>query len=175
MEKQLTNKTKELWEKDLKHVVHPYTNFEKFKKEGSVIYSEGKGHHIYDSSGNKYLDGIAGLWCVNIGHGNEEIGETMAYQSNKLAYYNTFEDAGSAPASELGAKLAELCPANLNHVFFGTGGSMANDTAIKIVHYYFNLLGKPNKKKNTVKRFGLSWKYLFGTCPYRYFFNTYGI
>ena len=147
MEKQLEFRTKELWEKDLKHVVHPYTNFKKFSKEGSVIYSEGKGHHIYDSDGNKYLDGIAGLWCVNIGHGNEEIGQTMANQSNKLAYYNTFEDASSVPAAELGAKLAEICPANINHVFFGTGGSMANDTAIKMIHYYFNVLGKPNKKK----------------------------
>lgn len=147
MEKQLAFNTKELWKKDLNHFVHPYTNFQKFKKEGSVIYSEGKDHFIYDSDGNRYLDGIAGLWCVNIGHGNEEIADAMASQSKRLAYYNTFEDSSSIPAAELAAKLAEICPSSLNHVFFGTGGSMANDTAIKIIHYYFNVLGKPNKKK----------------------------
>lgn len=147
MEKQVVLNTKDLWEKDKNHFVHPYTNFKKFGEEGSVIYAEGKDHFIYDSDGNRYLDGIAGLWCVNIGHGNAEIADTMASQSKRLAYYNTFEDASSIPAAELGAKLADLCPGSLNHVFFGTGGSMANDTAIKIVHYYFNLLGKPNKKK----------------------------
>lgn len=143
----IKSQSKNYWKLDKEHVVHPYTNFEKFGTEGSVIYSEGKGHHIYDDKGREYLDGIAGLWCVNIGHGNEEIAETMAEQCKKLAYYNTFEDASSKPMAELGEKLAEISPGNLNRVFFGTGGSMANDTAIKIVHYYFNLLGKPNKKK----------------------------
>ncbi|WP_066208199.1 aminotransferase [Flammeovirga sp. MY04] len=138
---------KDYWTLDKQHVIHPYTNFEKFSDEGSVIYAKGKGHHIYDEQGRAYLDGIAGLWCVNIGHGNEEIAETMAEQSQKLAYYNTFEDASSRPMAELGEKLAEISPGALNHVFYGTGGSMGNDTAVKIAHYYFNLLGKPNKKK----------------------------
>ena len=147
MEKQLKTKEKEIWTKDKNHVIHPYTNFENFKTEGSVIYEKGKDHHIYDMNGKEYIDGIAGLWCVNIGHGNEEISQAMADQSRKLAYYNTFEDAGSIPAADLAAKIAGLCPQNLNHVFFGTGGSMANDTAIKMIHYYFNLIGKPKKKK----------------------------
>ena len=139
--------TKNAHQKDKDHVIHPYTNFEKFSEEGAVVYASGKDHFIFDEKGTKYLDGIAGLWCVNIGHGREEIAETMAYQAKKLAYYNTFEDATSAPAADLAAKLAEISPGSLNRVFYGTGGSMANDTAIKIAHYYFNLLGKPNKKK----------------------------
>ena len=150
MEQVLTEKetaTTSVWQKDKDHFIHPYTNFDKFKTEGSVVYSSGKGHYIYDEQGNEYLDGIAGLWCVNIGHGNEEIAEVMSQQAKKLAYYNTFEDATSAPAAELAAEIARISPDNLNRVFFGTGGSMANDTAIKIVHYYFNLLGKPTKKK----------------------------
>lgn len=147
MEKQIKINEKKIWTKDKNHVIHPYTNFDKFKTDGSVIYEKGEGHHIYDIQGKKYIDGIAGLWCVNIGHGNEEISQAMSDQSRKLAYYNTFEDAGSIPAADLGAKIANLCPENLNHVFFGTGGSMANDTAIKMIHYYFNLLGKPKKKK----------------------------
>ncbi|MDP4821967.1 MAG: aminotransferase class III-fold pyridoxal phosphate-dependent enzyme, partial [Saprospiraceae bacterium] len=136
----------ELWKKDRDHVIHPYTNFEKFGTDGAVIYASGKDHFIFDVEGNRYLDGIAGLWCVNIGHGNREIAELMAEQAMRMAYYNTFEDAGSVPAAELAAKLAAIAPANLNRVFFGTGGSMANDTAIKIVHYYFNQLGESQKK-----------------------------
>lgn len=142
-----TYNTPSLWQKDKDHFFHPYTNFQKFAKEGSVIFTEGDRHFVKDSDGRSYLDGIAGLWCVNIGHGQKAIADCMAEHALKLAYYNTFEDASSAPAAELSAKLAELAPGSLNHVFFGTGGSIANDTAIKIVHYYFNQLGKPNKKK----------------------------
>jgi len=136
-----------IWEKDRDHVLHPYTNFEHFQKEGSTIFTKAKGHHIEDIDGNQYLDGMAGLWCVNIGHGNQELADHMAAQASRLAYFNTFENAGSIPAAELAAKLAELAPGDLNHTFFGTGGSMANDTAIKLIHYYFNLLGQPQKKK----------------------------
>jgi len=139
--------TESLWRKDRDHFIHPYTNFQNFDKEGSIIFAEGKGHFIYDSEGKEYLDGMAGLWCVNVGHGRKDIAQCMADQAAKMAYYNTFEDSSSVPAAELATKLAQLSPGSLNHVFFGTGGSMANDTAIKMIHYYFNLLGKPNKKK----------------------------
>lgn len=142
-----TYDTASLWQKDKDHVFHPYTNFQKFAQEGSIIFTEGERHFIKDSDGRTYLDGIAGLWCVNIGHGHKGIADCMAEHALKLAYYNTFEDAGSAPAAELAEKLADLAPGSLNHTFFGTGGSIANDTAIKMVHYYFNQLGKPNKKK----------------------------
>ena len=136
-----------VWSKDKEHFIHPYTNFQRFHEDGSTIFTEGKGHHVYDIEGNSYLDGMAGLWCVNIGHGNEELAAHIGEQAARLAYYNTFEDASSIPAAELAHKLAEICPGNLNRVFFGTGGSMANDTAIKLIHYYFNQMGKPNKKK----------------------------
>ena len=139
--------TKKLWQRDNDHFLHPYTNFERFATDGSTIYTGGKSHFVYDSDGREYIDGIAGLWCVNVGHGRQELAECMAEQAQRLAYYNTFEDASSAPAAELAAKLSELSPGSLRHVFYGTGGSIANDTAIKIVHYYFNMLGKPNKKQ----------------------------
>ena len=135
------------WQKDLDHVIHPYTNFLNFKKEGSTIFTKAKGHHIEDIDGNRYLDGMAGLWCVNIGHGNRELVDYMAGQAMNLSYFNTFENSTSVPAVNLASKLAELAPDNLNHTFFGTGGSVANDTAIRLIHYYFNLLGKPKKKK----------------------------
>lgn len=139
--------TETFWKQDKAHVFHPYTNFEKFHEEGSVIFDRGNGHTIFDSDGKPYLDGIAGLWCVNIGHGNEEMAAHLGEQAGKLAYYNTFEDASSPSAAALAAKLAELCPGDLNRVFFSTGGSVANDTAIKIAHYYFNLKGQPQKKR----------------------------
>ena len=142
----ISTNTQWLWEKDRNHIIHPYANFENFNQEGSVIYTSGRDHFIEDNDGRIYLDGIAGLWCVNIGHGNKEMAGYMAAQASRLAYYNTFEDATSPTAAALAAKLAEICPGPLNHVFYGTGGSVANDTAIKIVHYYFNMLGKPNKK-----------------------------
>ncbi len=142
----LETETRRLWQLDQDHVLHPYTNFERFSREGSTIYMRGDRHFIYDSEGREYLDGIAGLWCVNVGHGREELAECMAEQARQLAYYNTFEDASSAPAALLAGKLSELCPGTLRHVFYGTGGSMANDTAVKIIHYYNNLRGRPNKK-----------------------------
>jgi len=142
------------WQKDNDHVIHPYANYLHFKQEGTTIFRSAKGHHIEDVDGNRYLDAMAGLWCVNIGHGNEELADHMAEQAKTLAYFNTFENAGSIPAAELAAKLAELAPGSLNHTFFGTGGSMANDTAIKFVHYYFNQLGKPRKKKIISRHLG---------------------
>ena len=141
------SQTEDILQKDKKHYLHSYTNMKDFPTEDSVVYAKGDRHFIYDNDGKRYIDGIAGLWCVNIGHGRKEMAKVLAEQSEKLAYYNTFGDATTEPAVELAAKLAELVPANLNRVFYGTGGSMANDTAIKIVHYYFNLLGKPTKKK----------------------------
>ena len=143
----MTEDRKTTWQKDLDHVIHPYTNFLNFKKEGSTIFTKAKGHHIEDIDGNRYLDGMAGLWCVNIGHGHRELVDYMSEQAMNLSYFNTFENATSIPAANLAAKLAELAPDNLNHTFFGTGGSVANDTAIRLIHYYFNLLGKPKKKK----------------------------
>ncbi len=150
----MSKDVRSIWKKDLDHVLHPYTNFLNFKKEGSTIFTKAKGHYIEDIDGNRYLDGMAGLWCVNIGHGNRELVDHMAEQAMNLSYFNTFEDSSSVPAAELAAKLAQLAPGDLNHAFFGTGGSVANDTAIKLAHYYFNLLGKPNKKKIISRELG---------------------
>jgi len=150
----ISSTPKDAWQQDRQHVIHPYANYERFAQDGSVVYTRGKDHFIYDDEHRKYLDGIAGLWCVNIGHGNEEIADHLGEQAKNLAYYNTFEDATSPPTAHLAAKLASLCPGNLNHVFFGTGGSMANDSAIKMVHYYFNQLGLPHKKKILARNLG---------------------
>ena len=139
--------TKDLWRKDRDHYIHPWTDFSTFKEEGSLVMAESEGAYIYDSDGGRYLDGIGGLWCVNIGYANEEMAQAIADQVRRIPYYSTFNHLSTPPAAELAAKLADLAPDNLNHVFYGTGGSMANDTAIRIIHFYFNRLGKKSKKK----------------------------
>lgn len=136
-----------VWDMDRKHFIHPYANFEKFHEEGSQVITSAKGVHVTDSSGQKFLDGMAGLWCVNIGHGRREMADAIAAQVLEMEYYNPFGHSTNTPAAILAAKLAELMPGSLNHVFYSSGGSTANDAAIRLVHYYFNLKGQPNKKK----------------------------
>ncbi|MCP3673172.1 MAG: aminotransferase [Gammaproteobacteria bacterium] len=138
---------KEIWEMDKKHFIHPYTDFSSFSDEGSQVVSEANGMYIIDSDDNKYLDGIAGLWCVNIGHGRKEMAEVIAEQVLKMQYYNPFGHSSNEPGSILAAKLAELAPGDLNHVFYTTGGSTAVDSAIRLVHFYNNVRGKNNKKQ----------------------------
>ena len=139
--------TQDLWQKDRDHNIHPWTDFATFKEEGSLVVAESEGCYVYDSDGTRYLDGIGGLWCVNIGYGNEEMAQAIAEQARRMTYYSSFGHITTPPAAELAAKLAELAPGSLNHAFFGTGGSMSNDTAVRIVHFYFNRLGKKTKKK----------------------------
>jgi len=138
---------KALWQQDKDHFVHPFTDFSDFHQSGCDIIAHSEGAYIYDINDNKYLDGIAGLWCVNVGHGRAELGQVMAEQATKMAYYSPFNNLSNIPAIQLSAKLVSLAPANLNHVFYSCGGSVANDQAIRIVHYYFNQIGKPSKKK----------------------------
>lgn len=136
-----------LWQMDKDHFIHPYTDFSTFKEEGSQVIVRGEGAYITDAQGNQFLDGIAGLWCVNIGHGRKEMAEAIAEQVMTLEYYNPFGHTTNEPGALLAKKLADICPGSLNHVFLSCGGSVANDTAIRLVHYYNNLRGKPNKKK----------------------------
>jgi adenosylmethionine-8-amino-7-oxononanoate aminotransferase len=139
--------SKEIWRKDHDHMLHPFMHFPSFEKDGALVIAEGDGAYVYDADGKRYLDGIAGLWCVNIGHGRDEIADTLAEQARRLAFFNTFVDVTNPPAAELAAKLASLAPANMNRVFFDSGGSAANDTTVRAIHYYFNRLGKRSKKK----------------------------
>ncbi len=138
--------TAEIWRKDRDHYIHPWTDFASFKETGSDVIAEGEGIHVYDADGRRYIDGIGGLWCVNIGYGREEMAQCLAEQARRICYYSTFTHLTTPPAAELAAKLSDLAPGPLNHVFYGTGGSMANDSVIRIVHYHFNRLGKREKK-----------------------------
>lgn len=138
---------KKVWQQDKDHYMHPWTDYSTFKEEGSLIVTESSNVHITDGDGNRYMDGIGGLWCVNIGYGREEMGQAMAEQATQMPYYSSFGHHTSVPAAQLSAKIAELAPGDLNHVFYGCGGSVANDTAVRMIHFYFNQLGKPTKKQ----------------------------
>ena len=142
----IRNDVNEIWQKDHDHFLHPWQIFDTFAKDGSLVMERAEGVYVYDAHGRRYLDGIGGLWCVNVGYGREEIVEAIATQARRLAFFNPFVDTTNIPASELAAKLAELAPGDLDHVFFTTGGSTANDSAVRLIHYYQACRGKPGKR-----------------------------
>jgi putrescine---pyruvate transaminase len=135
-----------LWQKDQAHFLHPWTHFDTFKRDGSLVIERAEGAYVTDAAGNRYLDGIGGLWCVNIGYGRKEMAQVIAEQVLKLNYSNTFTDCTNEPATRLAAKLAELAPGSLNHVAYSLSGSCANDTAIRLAHYYHSRRGEPNRR-----------------------------
>lgn len=137
----------DLWQKDRDHFIHPYTDFSVFHDEGSQVISRASGVQVTDSEGREYLDAIAGLWCVNIGHGRVEMADAIRDQVLQMQYYNPFGHSTNEPAALLSAKLAQLAPGSLNHVFYSTGGSTANDVAARLAHYYFAQKGLPLKRK----------------------------
>lgn len=134
------------WEMDRDHFLHPWTFFDSFKQDGSLVIESAEECYVRDSDGKKYFDGLAGLWCVNIGYGRDEMVEAIAEQTKKLPFFNPFVDTTNVPASQLAAKLSRLAPASLNHVFYSSGGSTANDTAYRLIQFYQNCRGKPEKK-----------------------------
>ncbi len=138
--------TDRIWRQDHEHFLHPFTHFDSFKRDGSLIVTRGMGARIEDSRGRRYLDGIGGLWCMSIGFGEEEMAEAIAEQVRKLSFYSSFVDTTNPPAAELAAKLASLAPGDLNRVFFTCGGSTANDSAVRLIHYYNARRGKPEKR-----------------------------
>ncbi len=128
-----------------RHWIHPWENFQTAQTIERTIVSHAEGIYIYDTDGNRLIDGPGGMWCVNIGHGNGEIADAVAEQIRRLSYYTPWSSS-NAPAAELSEKLAELAPGDLNHVFYTTGGSTAVDSALRFVMYLNNSLGRPEKK-----------------------------
>ena len=138
--------TAELQALDAAHHMHPFTENAALAKRGARIMKSAKGVWLTDTEGHKILDGMAGLWCVNIGYGRKELAQVAAQQMEELAYYNTFFMTSHIPAIALAAKLAELAPGDLNHVFFAGSGSEANDTNIRMVRRYWDIKGQPEKR-----------------------------
>jgi len=138
--------TAELQALDAAHHMHPFTENAALAKRGARIMKSAKGVWLTDTEGHKILDGMAGLWCVNIGYGRTELGDVAKQQMDELAYYNTFFMTSHIPAIALAAKIAELAPGDLNHVFFAGSGSEANDTNIRMVRRYWDIKGQSEKR-----------------------------
>ncbi|MHC5654687.1 aspartate aminotransferase family protein [Stappia sp.] len=138
--------TSDLRARDAAHHIHPFTDTGALNREGARIITSAEGVWLTDSDGKRYLDGMAGLWCCQVGHGREEIVDAVTRQMRELEYYNTFFKTSHPPAIALAEKLAELAPAGFNRVFFTSSGSEANDTVFRMVRTYWDLEGKPGKK-----------------------------
>lgn len=132
--------------KDQAHFLHPWQEFDSFEEDGALVIARAQGAHVYDSDGKRYLDGIGGMWCVNVGYGRKEIAAVMAEQAERLPYYSTFTDTTNVPAVQLASKLASLAPGSLNHVMYSCSGSAAVDSAVRLVHFYFGRRGQREKK-----------------------------
>ncbi len=151
---QITNHmpTAELQALDAAHHMHPFTNGSGLAKKGARIITRAEGVWLTDSDGERLIDGMAGLWCVNIGYGRRELAQVAARQMEELPYYNTFFQTSHVPVIALAARLAELAPGDLNHVFFAGSGSEANDTNIRMVRHYWALKGQPERKVIIARR-----------------------
>lgn len=132
---------------DAAHHLHPFTDHKELREAGSRIITRADGPFIYDSEGNELLDGMAGLWCVNIGYSREELAKTAYEQMKELPYYNSFFKCSTPTPVLLSRKLAEIAPDGLSQVFYGSSGSEANDTAVRLVRHFWALEGKPEKNR----------------------------
>jgi len=141
------NKHHDMKQTDAQSILHPSTNANEFAKSGSRIMQSGQGVYLQDTDGNKLIDAVAGLWCVNVGYGRKELADAMHRAASDMGYYHTFTGMSNIPQIELAEKLLELAPDNMSKVFFASGGSDGNDSLMKIVWYYHNLIGKPEKRK----------------------------
>jgi 4-aminobutyrate--pyruvate transaminase len=137
--------TAELIAKDKAYLLHPVSNLKAVKEQGPLVLAHGEGVYLWDTEGKQYLDGFAGLWNVNVGHGRHVLAEVAAEQIDEVAFVPTFFGLAAPPTIELAAKLAEIFPGPLNHFQFTSGGAESNETAIKIARYYWYLKGKPEK------------------------------
>ena len=126
---------------DAAHYMHPFTDHAALKAKGVRVMVRGDGIYLWDSEGNKILDGMSGLWCVNVGYGRTRISEAVYRQMETLPFYNSFFNTTNIPAVQLAALLVELAPEQFNHVFFTGSGSEANDTNLRMVRRYWDLMG----------------------------------
>ncbi len=138
--------TAELQKLDAAHHMHPFTDANGLAAKGARIIKSAKGVYLTDSEGQQIIDGMAGLWCVNIGYGRPELGNVAKRQMDELCYYNTFFQTTHVPAIALAAELAKIAPEGMNHTFFAGSGSEANDTNIRLVRRYWQVKGQPEKR-----------------------------
>lgn len=141
-----SNKTKRWQEMDAAHHLHPFTTHHDLAAKGARVITNAKGIYLYDSEGRRLIDGMAGLWCVQVGYGREELAEAGYKALKELSYYNSFFQTTNPYTAELSQRLSEVTPKGIDRFFFANSGSEGNDSAVKIIRYFWNLQGKPKKK-----------------------------
>ena len=144
--KNFNRDTAQWQELDAAHHIHPFTDQAQLNEKGTRVITRGEGCYIWDSDGNKILDGMAGLWCVNAGYGNQDIIDAVDKQIRELPYYNSFFQTSSPPQIELGRLLSEVTPDGFDHFFYGSSGSESNDTVVRMVRHYWEVMGQPSRK-----------------------------
>ena len=143
----LTPRTTASWQAaDSAHFLHPFTDFQSLAKKGSRIITKADNIYLWDSDGHKILDAMSGLWCVNVGYGQQALVDAAAKQMKELPFYNAFFQTATTPAIELAELLAEVTPPQFNHVFFSGSGSEGNDTVVRMVRRYWDVLGQPQRQ-----------------------------
>ena len=143
----MSNFAKSLHERDIASVVHPQTNLQKHLDQGPTIITKGEGVYVYDDAGKRYLDSGAALWCASLGYKNDRIAQVAYDAMQQLPYFQLFRGYSHGPAIELSEKLLEIAPVPMSKVLLQCSGSEANDSAVKLVWYYWNGVGKPAKRK----------------------------
>ncbi len=147
MNSQITNaKTREWQALSRDYHLPPFTDYKQLNEKGARIITKAEGVYIWDSEGNKILDAMAGLWCVNVGYGREELVQAATRQMRELPFYNLFFQTAHPPVVELAKAIADVAPEGMNHVFFTGSGSEANDTVLRMVRHYWATKGQPQKK-----------------------------
>jgi putrescine aminotransferase len=136
----------ELQDLDRRHYLHPFSDHKQIGERGTRVITRGEGVYIFDALGHRILDGMSGLWCVNLGYGRRELINAAVKQLETLPYYNSFFQCTHPPAIELATLIAEVAPPSMSRVFFTNSGSEANDTIIRMVRRYWDIQGKPRKK-----------------------------
>lgn len=131
---------------DSAHYLHPFTDHKSLAAKGARIITKADGIYIWDSNGEKILDAMSGLWCVNVGYGRKELVDAAATQMQELPYYNSFFQTTNIPAVKLAERIVKLAGDNYSHVFFSSSGSESNDTNIRMVRHYWATLGQPERK-----------------------------
>ena len=138
--------------RDIAHTIHPYTNLRVHEQQGPLVMTGGDGVFVHDDDGKQYLEGLAGLWCTSLGFNNARLVEAAQRQMQQLPYMHTFAHRSTEPVIDLATKLISIAPEPLKKAFFVNSGSEAIDTAIKLIWYYNNARGKPEKKRIIARR-----------------------
>lgn len=128
---------------DMQALLHPYTNLVQHQETGPFIIRRAEGARIFDETGKDYIEGMAGLWSTSLGFSEKRLVDAIKRQLDELPFYHLFGGKAHGPAIELAGRLKEIAPSPMARVFFGNSGSDANDTAIKIIWYYNNAIGRP--------------------------------